>query len=523
VVAFPTNELTLSQAHPVGIIGWRQDVANLLPQAKDLVLDGERVLVIPHNRDESKLLSNLGIKTPNPIFWRYDWPGAKRPFKHQKITSALLVSEPRAFVLNGLGTGKTRSVLFAFDYLKQQGLVQTMLVVAPLSTLRDTWADEIRNVFPHLTAGVLTGSADQRLKMLKEPRDIMLINHDALRNFGGALAAHGFDIVVADELTAFKNATAKRSKALRVLTSRARFAWGLTGTPASKGPEDVHGQVLAINPERMTRSARAWKQKTMTQVSNFKWVPKVDAMETVWAAMQPAVRLSNDELDLPPMVTVKREAIMSARQHSTYKQVMDKLQADFNEGAMKVANEAVKRNKLLQISSGFAYTDEGIAAFLDPAPRLAVIAEAIEQTDAKFIVFCPFTAGVDIVHEHLKNLGLGVEKLDGRTPERQRAEIFRRFHDDPATRGIVAHPGTMSHGLTLVEANLIIWAAPVDSLETYDQGNGRIHRPGQTRSQTIVQVWGSTVERRVYQRLTDRATMQGVLLDMFDEQATPTF
>jgi SNF2 family DNA or RNA helicase len=82
----------------------------------------------------------------------------------------------------------------------------------------------------------------------------------------------------------------------------------------------------------------------------------------------------------------------------------------------------------------------------------------------------------------------------------------------------VAHPATMSHGLNLHAADMIVWAAPYPSLEVYEQANARITRPGQTKKQLIVQISGSPVEARVYKRLDQRASMQNALLELFDQQ-----
>jgi hypothetical protein len=83
-------------------------------------------------------------------------------------------------VLSGMGVGKTRAALYAFDYLKQQGLVTTMLVVAPLSTLVPVWEREIFITFPHLSSVVLHGSKEARRKRLQEAHDIYVINHDGV-------------------------------------------------------------------------------------------------------------------------------------------------------------------------------------------------------------------------------------------------------------------------------------------------------------------------------------------------------
>jgi SNF2 family DNA or RNA helicase len=74
----------------------------------------------------------------------------------------------------------------------------------------------------------------------------------------------------------------------------------------------------------------------------------------------------------------------------------------------------------------------------------------------------------------------------------------------------------MSHGLTLTKANMIIWYAPVDNLDTYIQANARIVRAGQDKKTVIVHLQGTHAEKRVYRRLQNKQDVQGLLLDMFD-------
>jgi SNF2 family DNA or RNA helicase len=76
----------------------------------------------------------------------------------------------------------------------------------------------------------------------------------------------------------------------------------------------------------------------------------------------------------------------------------------------------------------------------------------------------------------------------------------------------------MSHGLTLTEASTIIWYAPIDSNDEYEQACGRITRPGQHYTANIINLAGSAVERRMYKRLVERQKVQGALLEMVERQ-----
>ena len=78
----------------------------------------------------------------------------------------------------------------------------------------------------------------------------------------------------------------------------------------------------------------------------------------------------------------------------------------------------------------------------------------------------------------------------------------------------------MAHGLTLVEANTIIWFIPTNNPNEYTQANGRITRPGQKRNTFIIHLQGSEVERRMYKALKDKGDLQGVLLDLIKEESS---
>jgi SNF2 family DNA or RNA helicase len=82
---------------------------------------------------------------------------------------------------------------------------------------------------------------------------------------------------------------------------------------------------------------------------------------------------------------------------------------------------------------------------------------------------------------------------------------------------LVANPGTMSHGLTLTAASVIVWFSPIHSAEIYEQANARIVRPGQKRNTLIVRMEGSDLERRMYDKLQTRTKVQGTLLSMFEK------
>lgn len=449
---------------------------------------------------------------------KYDWPGRFQPFVHQIQTTEFLVQHERAFCLSDMGTGKTASVLWAFDYLRKLGLVKNMLVVSPLSTLQRTWGDEIFSTLKHFRHVVLTGSAEERRKKLKEKADIYIINHDGLKVAGMVKAINrrqDIDLVIVDEIAqAARNAGTARWKVLAEILRHElshggkRRAYGLTGTPTPNSPVDAWAQCRLLVADKVPQHFDRFKDQVMQQIGGFAWIARPEANQIVAQAMQPSIRFKRDEcIDLPPVTYQTREVELTNEQNRLYREMVIRLRAELENGEITAANELVKANKLLQIACGAAYTDDGQTTFITPKQRLEITEEIIEEASGSIIVFVPFRGALDAVANHLVQQGFTVGKIHGGVSTGERDRVFKAFQDEGSIQVLVAQPASMAHGLSLTAANTIIWFGPVYSNEIYQQSCARITRPGQLRKQLIVHIQGSPVERRVYQCLREKGRM----------------
>ena len=496
-------------------------VIQTIPHARVIQRPSGQYIVLPHKPEETKLLENLGYQVPAPILSCYDWAGTS-PYEHQKVTAALMTQHRRGYVLNGLGSGKTRAALYAFDYLRSIREATRMLVVAPLSTLTPTWESEVFGAFPHLTTAVLHGSKQKRKEVLREPADIYVINHDGVHILTDQLRdRRDIDFIIVDELTAYRNAKTRRWKAMNEVAQLKKWMWGMTGSPTPLAPTDAFGQIKLITPHTGPRYFKAFREETMYQLTQFKWLPRDGANDIVHQAMQPSVRFSTEEcIDLPPVTFLDRVVPMSTKQREVYKKMEDTFYAQWEAGEVTAVNAGVRMGKLLQVGCGWVYNSDGKALHLPNDDRVQEVRDNIDQAEGKVIVFAPYRHAVDELTA-LMRLYYGndaVEKIYGGTPKGERDRIFALFKDSSNPRILVAHPKSMSHGLSLVSANTIIWFSPPDSLETFEQANARITRPGQTRHQNIICIKGSQIENVVYNRLKAREKIQNALLYMFESQ-----
>lgn len=509
----------VSAKHRRLVVPYVEGIESLIPTAQKFEWRGAPHLALPHNENHTKLVRNFNIPAAAPIQYYYDWTGGT-PFEAQRQSAAMLTVERRAYVLNGMGTGKTRTVLWAFDWLRKEGLAKRMLVVAPLSTLHMTWWREAFQVTPHLKTNVLYGSRDKRFQMLADPADIYVVNHDGLEIIATELINRtDIDVIVFDELAVYRTQSTKRWKTANRIAQRKERVWGLTGSPTPNAPTDAYAQVKLVTPSQMPGGFVAFRESVMVKVSTFKWVPKPSALKVVEAAMTPAVRYTLDDVvELPDVVMRTVEVQQSAQQKLAYDELEKRLTTMFAEGQITAVNAGILMNKLLQVSMGWVYTDKRGVVALDNKDRLQALVDSIESTDRKVIVFVPYIHALDGIGAYLKAQHIEHEIVSGDTPKRQRDDIFGRFQMTAEPRVIVAHPQCMSHGLTLTAADTIIWFGPFASLEVFEQANARITRVGQKHRQQVLMFAGTKAENKLYQRLQQKKGVQDALLDMLRER-----
>lgn len=492
-------------------------VKEYFPNVKTAMVKGQALCAVPHTIEATRFFRNAGKDIPSPI-GSYGWPGRYTPYDHQRTTTEFLTMNPRSFCLSGMGTGKTNSALWACDFLMKQNEMQKVLVLAPLSTLDRVWAHEIFQTLPHRKYAILHGARDKRRALLQQDVDFFIINHDGIGIIMDLLAGRD-DIshIIIDELAVFRNGQTKRWKTLFEILNRqgvARTTWGLTGTPTPNAPTDAYSQTKLIAPENVRGSFRKFRDETMNQVTQFRWVPRARASEIVNGVMQPSIRYAlEDCIDLPPTIHQDREAPLTSQQAGHYKELLREAVTLVGDSMVSAVNAGVLLNKLVQAACGVLYGPDGEVLEIDFGPRLNVLKEVIEECNEKVIVFVPLTGALRVVERELSK-DWPVAVVDGSVSSTRRNEIFRKFQMEEEPRVIIANAQTMAHGLTLTAASTIVWYAPVHSNEIYQQANARIVRPGQTKVTNIVHIQGTQAERKIYSKLQERGRMQDVVLEL---------
>jgi superfamily II DNA or RNA helicase len=442
-------------------------------------------------------------------------------FQVQKWTTALFIENPRGYCINELGTGKTRSVLFAYDALKKAGLVRRMIVLCPLTAMRRTWYREILLYFPWLKATILHGSNKiARSKKLLKKVDIYIINHDGLEVLQESLMEReDIDCVCVDEIGGYRNGRADKTKLLRIYVAPKDYVWGLTGSPIPRAVTDVWGPCSCLTPHTVPKFFTIFRDQLMLKkpYNKFGWEAKPGAEEHAVACMQPSVRFKlSDVIELPERIIKYYQADLTPKQSYVYEAMRKQAIALVGEHKVDALNAGAVLSKLMQIAIGYVYTRDGKTIHMDNTPRLQLILDLIDSTQRKVLLFAPFKSAVSAFSVFLTANKISHAVVTGDTSLKKREEIFGDFQDTSKYKVIAAHPGCMSHSLTLTKANTTIWAGPVTSLETFQQANGRTYRVGQDDKTLVAMVGGTAMEEKMYKLLAANEKLQNRFLEIVE-------
>lgn len=443
----------------------------------------------------------------------------KKPFKHQVVTSKFILENPQAFCWNAPGTGKTFSCLLAYRILQKHG-IKKILIISTLSTTLNVWGREFFCEFPGVKYGLLIGSKSKRVKSLDNKFEVYIVNHDGIKILEKELIEWQPEIVIVDEHTAFKNARTDRFKSLSKICKNAQFIWALSGTPCPQAPTDLYAMGKIICPELVGKSYVRFRDRVMQQVGMFKWIPNENWELEI--ADWPVIRFTREQcLDLPAVTKSTRNIEMSTKQQHAFAKLRKEAILLLDDKEITAVHEGVMRMKLLQCCSGYVYSTpdaHGDKEVIDLAPeeRLEAVKEIIEECQRGVIIFAPFTSSIGMLHKILKKTWK-CAIVDGSVSMSKRNDIFAEFQGGKIDV-IIAHPKTMAHGVTLTYADTIIWYLVTSDAELYDQANARINRIGQTCKMRVIHLISTKLEEKVLERLEQKQSMQGLLLELLEQK-----
>jgi SNF2 family DNA or RNA helicase len=412
------------------------------------------------------------------------------PHDYQVRAIEKLVSENAVGLFLDMGLGKTAIVLSAIMVLKYQNFsVINVLVIAPKKVAESTWMQEAAK-WEHtarLNVVYIGGTATQRVAALNRKASVYVISRDNLVWLVKHLKADwGFDMVVIDELSSFKNHQAKRFKALCWVRKYIKRIVGLTGTPSPQGLIDLWSQIFLLDGgERLGKTIGGYRSRYFVPDQGdgyivYSYKPKADAEKVIHEKISDLCisMKAEDYLSLPECLYVDVQIILEGRAKKAYEELETDMVLTYGEMVVDASTAAVLSNKLLQLCNGAVYDTERKVVEIHQA-KLDALAELVESLNgASAIVFYNYQHDLSRIGAMLEGSGLRVRLL--KTPQDEVDWNTGKIDI------LLAHPASAAYGLNLQDGgHHIIWFGLNWNLELYLQANKRLHRQGQTKTVII--------------------------------------
>lgn len=449
---------------------------------------------------------------------------------HQIETFARLLENQCFYNLSELGTGKTLPAVNAIKALFDYGALQRILVVAPLSVIRSTWADHLEQFASHIPV-MLMDVAPKRKRQAKELptfQGVVVINPDAVETMFHDIRAWRPQLVAIDELAGYyRNWSTKRWKAMKLLLHMTKASiWAFTASPVTKSILDSYAQCLLINPGRLPQKReggpvtyKQYRDILCNQPFPDVWVPKADALQKVYSYMQPAVRFERKKVmaDVPEPIRIRKDVALSPEQQKMVNEMIRDGKAKYGSQIISAKEAQTLATKMVQIVTGSVYDARHNVVEIPCGPRVqAVIDLHAEVEYTPVIVAIPFIHTNHRLERELKEKGYRVAVIIGEVKVTDRHEII---HDFQAGKYdfLLVHPKTLAHGVTLTRSHTVCWYGPIHDYELVVQLDGRISRYGQEGHPLVVELCSTAAERRMYASLQKKAKLSGSFLELFGE------
>ena len=372
--------------------------------------------------------------------------------------------------------------------------VSKVLVIAPLRVARDTWPAEIRkwDHLKELDVSVIVGDVKTRTAAINRPAMVYIINRENTKWLVEYYEKNGrrwdFDCVVIDELSSFKNHQSQRFKWLRKIRPYVKRWIGLTGTPTSNGLMDLWAEIGILDGgERLGRFIGRYREAYFRPGAMnphtgivYQYTLRPGAEEQIYRKISD-ITISMQALDylqMPECISVSHEVEMSPAEKNVYDLMKSDLIIPLEDGDIDAVNAASLSNKLLQMSNGAVYDENGNVRLIHQR-KLEMLEDLIEAANGQpVLVAYWFRHDKARIQEYLK--GIGCE-----TREIKESKDIQDWNTGKVPVALI-HPASAGHGLNIQEGgHILIWFGLTWSLELYMQANARLWRQGQKNTVTI--------------------------------------
>ncbi|MGH9128469.1 MAG: DEAD/DEAH box helicase [Acidimicrobiales bacterium] len=445
------------------------------------------------------------------------------PFAHQlgAAERALRQLRGRAILADEVGLGKTIEAGLVLSELRQRGLADRVLVLAPAG-LVDQWQEELETKFG-LAVAPARGTSRRALFAEAGPGPVVLASLASARRepLRGILTEVTWDLVIADEahrLKAPRSASGRLARALR-----ARHLLLLTATPVENRIDDLFQLVSLVTPG-LLGTPRQFRSRHRERPDGG-----VDDLSQLRAGLRDVMirhRRSQVDLLLPRRVARTVRVEPGPDERALYASVSERVRSE-GAGASSARSMALRSIQRLAGSSPAAVTPTlekvgwddlaGQARAITHTSKSKALVELLGAQTAggdKVIVFTGFRQTLALLDHALAAAGIDHRCYHGSLCRADKEAAIGEFRDGC---GVLLSTEAAGEGRNLQFCHQMLnFDLPWNPMQI-EQRLGRLHRIGQTHDVSLVNlVTRGTVEDRILEVLEAKINLFELVVGELD-------
>jgi SNF2 family DNA or RNA helicase len=295
----------------------------------------------------------------------------------------------------------------------------------------------------------------------------LITTYESLRGDIQKIINYPPDLIIADEAHRLRKRDSLTFQSFRTIQSK--YLWALTGTPIERSSEDLVVMMSLIEPRQFAMNDLSLHRSSLQARARPYFIRRTKAEVLT---------------QLPPVIERTEIIELTDGQRKTYDRIA-------RSGAF--SNHLSQFSKLREICDYDETTNES-----SKIDRIIELVNDISLANEKAVIFSYTLTPLNVLANILKSLNINYRILLGELSIEERKVVINEFKNEPGVVALLASTKVAAEGLTLTEANNVIfvnkWWNPSSNLQARD----RVVRIGQ---QKVVQVTSFKAKRTLEESL----------------------
>lgn len=399
-----------------------------------------------------------------------------------------------------MGLGKTLEII---TLLMSDNTNKPSLVVCPKSLIFN-WLNEFEKFDGNTKIICLIGNQNERHKLetkIKDEKVIYIIGYNTLNNDIDYLSNIEFNYLILDEAQYIKNISANKTKSVKMLDAKHRFA--LSGTPIENNVIDLWSIFDFIMPEYLD-SLDNYKNRYLHDDRYTDILAKKISLFILRRRKEDVLK------DLPPKI----ERIISVDMTDTQRKLYDAYKLEANK-ALEEGNSSFQMlpyiTRLRQICVDPLTYIENYNGGSGKTNEVIDLIDKYIRDGHRILLFSSFVQALKIIEIKLFNSNIKYLRITGETDSKERIKLVDEFNSNNQYKVFLISLKAGGTGLNLVGADTVIHLDPWWNVSAENQATDRAHRIGQKRMVEVIKVvCDDSIEQRVIE-------LQNIKKDIVDK------